>query len=189
MTAKDIKAIIGHGANPLGRPPTDFYRTPEIATLKLLTKEKFQGPVLEPACGDGAMSEVLKAQGYSVQSQDLYQLGYGLSGMNFLEYNTSWPSIVTNPPFNQAEEFVWQGLKLTEMYKGKLALLLRLSFLEGQKRKEMFENTPLKNVYVFSKRVTFTRPDDKDKSYSGMMAYAWYVWDWTYDGVPRLGWI
>lgn len=183
-----IKSTIGYGSNPEGRPPTDFYRTPEIATTKLLNVEEFDVNVLEPACGDGAISTILKKQNYTVQSQDLYDYGYGEPGRDFLTYNQPWPAIITNPPYNLAKEFVMHSLRLTEPDWGKVALLLRLSFLEGQERKSLFENSPLKKVYVFSKRITFTRPGDTAK-YSGMMAYAWYVWDWKFGGIPQLGWI
>lgn len=32
----------------------DFYRTPAIATEKLLEVECFEGDIWEPACGDGS---------------------------------------------------------------------------------------------------------------------------------------
>jgi hypothetical protein len=188
VTVKDIKSIIGYGSNPEGRPAKDFYVTPDIAVEKLLSVEKFVNPILEPACGDGAISEFLKTKGYRVVSSDLYDYGYGDVGADFLKMERPFTSIITNPPFNLAEEFVEKGLELTKPANGKLALLFRLSFLEGQKRKTLFENSPLKKVYVFSKRLTFTRPGDADK-YSGMMAYAWFVWDWNYKGKPEIGWI
>ena len=43
-----------------GRPDGDFYPTPPYATQELLKREVFCGSIYEPACGDGAISEVLK---------------------------------------------------------------------------------------------------------------------------------
>jgi hypothetical protein len=138
--------------------------------------------------------------GYAVKATDLYNYGYIFTSgpeYDFLEYDVKgsfgypngYPAIITNPPYNLAEEFVWKSLEVTKGLNGKVALLLRLSFLEGQRRQAMFKETPLKKVHVFSKRITFVRPGDEGKNYSGMMAYAWFVWDWTYEGEPTLGWI
>ena len=52
------------------REKDDFYPTPIEATQALLDREKFTGNVLEPACGDGAMSKVLINNGYQVISSD-----------------------------------------------------------------------------------------------------------------------
>ena len=47
---------------------------------------------------------------------------------------------------------------------------------------------PLKTVYQFSKRVTLYKDGVKMKN-SGMIAYAWYVWEKGYDGKPTIEWI
>jgi len=38
----------------------DYYATPPSATKKLLENETFSKFILEPACGEGHISEVLK---------------------------------------------------------------------------------------------------------------------------------
>lgn len=186
---KLISRYVGQGENPEGRPDSDFYETPRIAIEKLLEVEKFTNPILEPACGAGAISEILKEHNYKVYSSDLHDYGYGESGLDFLDYSIRpFPSVITNPPFSLAEQFIKKGLAVTKSENGKLALLLRLAFLEGQKRKPLFESSPLKSVHVFSKRITFSRPGLNFQS-SGMLAYAWYVWDWQYEGKPTISWI
>lgn len=55
----------------------DFYPTPAWATYALIDNERFTGDIWEPACGDGAMSEVLARTGNTVISSDLYDRGYG----------------------------------------------------------------------------------------------------------------
>lgn len=42
----------------------DFYPTPTWATVALLDKEKFDGEITEPACGDGAISKVFENNGF-----------------------------------------------------------------------------------------------------------------------------
>ena len=120
----------------------DFYPTPRWATFALIVSERFEGEIWECACGDGAMSEVLKETGCSVFSSDLYQLGYAALGdvVDFLHTPVVADNIVTNPPYNCAEGFVAKGVKHA---RKKLALLLRLAFLEGANRANtIFARTP-----------------------------------------------
>ena len=67
-----------------GRPDNDFYETPIEATSALLAVESFDGDIWEPACGDGAMSEVIKSYGHDVISTELRESGYGKGGVDFL---------------------------------------------------------------------------------------------------------
>lgn len=167
------------------REKDDFYPTPPEGTEALLQHEKFNGSIWEPACGDGAISRVLERHGYDVFSSDLVDRGYGESGWDFLmEYQRQAPNIITNPPFKHAQEFAEKALILTT---GKVAMLCRLAWLEGIARKEMFERTPLKTVYVFSKRLHMAKGGEEVKS--GMIAFAWYVWEHGYEGDPRIKWI
>ena len=97
------------------REKHDFYATPEIATLSLLNKEKFIGNIWECACGDGAISKVLKNKNYNVYSSDLINRGYGDETIDFLNTNKKFDNIVTNPPFGiswkSEEEFVKEEAK------------------------------------------------------------------------------
>jgi len=155
---------------------TDFYHTPSWATHALIEVEKFSGDILEPACGLGHMSEVLKLTGNNVISTDIYDRGYGNNIENFLDTidHPQIDNIITNPPYNLAEEFFHIGYKRT---KKKLCLLLRLAFLEGINRQNtIFNITPPSKVWVFSERITFYEYGAEIKS-SGTTAYAWYIWD------------
>lgn len=82
------------------RAAYEFYPTPPEATRALLSVESFEGDIWEPACGDGAISKVLKAAGYQVVSTDLINRGYGAGGHNFLKSDkTLAKNIITNPPY------------------------------------------------------------------------------------------
>lgn len=156
----------------LGGP--DYFPTPAWATRALIENERFDGDIWECACGDGAMSRVLSERGNRVISSDLFDRGYGQAGVDFLVSTRSSANIVTNPPFNSAEGFVHTGLRLAEK---KLALLLRLAFLEGANRqKTIFSTNPPSRMWVFSERITFYPAGAKIKG-SGTTAYAWFVWD------------
>lgn len=168
-----------------GRPKDDFYPTPPEATEALLRVEKFEGEIWENACGDGSISKILKAHGYRVKSTDLIDRGYGEAPHDFLTSPSHSENIITNPPFKLAEQFIQLSLQKTTK---KVAMLCKLQFLEGAKRKLMFESTPLKKVWVFSKRLTMTRNGEKMDN-SGMICFAWYVFSHGYVGEPTLGWL
>ncbi|MDP4891058.1 hypothetical protein [Cypionkella sp.] len=164
----------------------DFYPTPSWATYALVDNEKFQGDIWESACGDGAMSEVLESTGANVQSSDLFDRGYGETGIDFRGASRKSDNIVTNPPFNAAEDFVHSGLKLAGR---KFALLLRLAFLEGAGRQHsIFKKAPPSKVWVFSERITFY-PKNVVQKGSGTTAYAWFVWDRDHSGPTQLCWL
>ncbi len=164
----------------------DFYPTPAWATHALMAVEKFEGDIWECACGNGAMSEVIKSYGYSVESSDLYDRGYGKSGIDFLNQSKKVPNIITNPPYNSAEGFVKRCVDLSS---SKFALLLRLAFLESATRqKEIFNKNPPSRVWIFSERITFY-PLNAEVKGSGTTAYAWFVWDKNAPTRTELRWI
>jgi len=164
----------------------DFYPTPRWATHALIDNEQFSGDIWECACGDGAMAKVLAETGNDVFSSDLYDRGYGETGVDFLTTERSAPNIITNPPFHSAEGFVLKGL---EQAQRKLALLLRLAFLEsGRRYRTIFDTCPPSRVWVFSERMTIYL-HGATRAGSGSTAYAWYVWDKDHSGPTELRWI
>ena len=168
----------------------DFYPTPDYATEALLERETFEGGVIwECACGNGAISKILKSKGLQVFSTDLIDRGYGeIRNLDFIqELPAIYKSehIITNPPFKIAKPFIEQALQMTS---GKVAMLLRLAFLESADRYELFKSTPLKTVYVFSKRLTMSAKGEGAKK-GGMIPFAWFIWEHGYKGKPYIEWI
>ncbi|KQM65804.1 hypothetical protein ASE75_06125 [Sphingomonas sp. Leaf17] len=171
--------------DPVNRETHDFYPTWPAATRALLTVERFDGAIWEPACGDGAMSTVLADAGYSVISTDLIDRGFGEPDRDFLmEWAPRAPNIVTNPPFRWAMQFIDRALMLTT---GKVVMFLRLAFLEGVERGAWFPGTPLARVYVMSRRVPMGRGKIAGEAEGhGVIAFAWFVWDHAHSGPPAL---
>jgi len=89
----------------------DFFPTPRWATFALIDNEKFSGNIWECACGDGTMSKVLEETGCTMLNSDLHDRGYGEIGLDFLTSTRYADNIVTNPPYNCAEDFVGSGVK------------------------------------------------------------------------------
>ena len=181
MKKESALRYVGFNVN-YDREKDDFYPTPKEATQALLDREKFKGNIWECACGDGAMSKVLIQNGYTVDSTDLVDRGYGKPNIDFLTQDYSMmdiDNIITNPPFNLSTEFTIKALSLA---KAKVAMLNKLSFLEGINRKnKVFIQNKLKNIWVFSRRVKFGG--------NGLMAFAWFVFDKKHNGKPTLDWI
>ena len=180
------------GSNAIrGRVENDYYATPISSTQALLSVEKFEGNILEPCCGEGHISEVLKQEGYEVYSNDLINRGYGESFKDFLKEDFgTYDNVITNPPFKYAKDFIEKSLEITT---GKVAMFCKIQLLEGVSRVKMFEETPLKNVYVFSKRQNPLRNgkevDENGNKWSSTMCFAWFVWEHGYEGQPTINWI
>jgi len=183
-------SVSGDGAN---RPPNDFYPTPSHATEALLKHERFSGSIWEPACGDGSISRVLEASGYEdVYSSDLHQYGYGFTGVDFLGLDRPFlplelpvGNIITNPPYSLAHRFAGRALDLTQ---SKVAMLLKLTFLESARRRPLFERGMLARIHVFSNRITLHANGVAGEN-SGMICFAWFVWDKSHIGPPTINWI
>lgn len=146
--------------------------------------------VWENACGDGNISEVLKEYFYFddvVVSTDLVDRGYGMGGIDFLntDFNPNADLIITNPPFSLINDFIIKGLEKTNRY---LVYLCKIQMLETVKRKSILENSPLKYVYVHSKRQSTWKDgkplDPNGKPWSTTMCLCWFVWDKEYTGEP-----
>jgi hypothetical protein len=185
---KHVRSISPDAVN---REKDDFYRTPPVATWGLLSVEKLSGVVWEPACGDGAISRVLEEAGLMVISTDLFDRGYGRPGKDFLleEPRFGYNSIVMNPPFRDIKKFLQRA---TALGCKKTYMIGRLLFLEGKTKQALMREAGLARVWVFSKRINIARAGyvlDRDDGIGGMIAFAWYVFEQGYEGVPQLGWI
>ena len=179
-------SIVGSSRNNGEREKDDFYPTPAWAVEELLKREVFTGTIWECACGEGDISEVFIKNGFEVHSTDLVDRGYG-NQEDFFISDFIADNIVTNPPYKLALEFV---LKCKQQSRNKIAMFLKTVWLESDSRYEMFQDKefPLKTVYQFSKRVSLYKNGVKMKN-SGMISYAWYVWDKNYVGKPTIEWI
>lgn len=173
-----------------GKIESQWFVEPAWAVEALLDVERFSGVVYDPAAGSGTIPGVLCGRGYRATCSDLVDRGNGIvGGADFLTMpeRERVDNIVSNPPYDQAEAFVRKALLIARY---KVAFILRLSFLESRRRREMFERTPLARVWVFSDRVSMPpggRPDIEAKG--GSVAYAWFVWDHDHRGPPALGWL
>jgi hypothetical protein len=173
----------------------DGFGTPEIAVKTLLSREAFHTNVWEPANGYGDITFPLEDAGYDVFTSDIFRWHKSThtqrSFFDFtrLPYGDDY-DIITNPPFKLANQFVTHSHKLLRK-GGRLALLLRLQFLEGITRREtIFDVNPPYIVYVYSFRLPRMHRFDYDEAGStSMLAFAWMIWEKGYKGSTVVKWI
>ena len=171
----------------LERETNDYYATDPKAVELLLEKEKFSSNLLEPSCGEGHISKVLLEHGYNVTSSDLINRGFG-DTQDFFDYKYFNGNIVTNPPYKVALDFVKHSLEIISD-GNKVAMFLKLQFLEGKARKEFYKTNPPKKIYVASGRLNCAKNGEFEKYPSSAVAYAWFVWEKGYQGKPEIDWI
>lgn len=172
------------------RQEHDYYATEPKALELLLDIESFDNNVWECACGEGHLSEVLKERGYNVYSTDLIHRGYEDECLDFLTTTKKYDGdIITNPPYKYAKEFVEHALD-TVKDNHKVAMFLKLQFLESSSRKELFKKFPPKYIYVSSSRLKCVKNGDFEKygKSSTAQAYAWYIWEKGFSGEPTIRW-
>ena len=173
------------------RQPNNFYATHPSCTFDILREEDFCRDILEPFCGVGTMSEVIKQNGHEVVSYDIVDRGYGLVGDFF---KTDFPKhkfdIITNPPYDNVIDII---LKCLDVCKNKVALLMPLRYLSsGSRYNAVYRNYPPRCVYVYQERICIAKNAEFEKysdAGANMEIYAWYIWERGFKGTTELRWI
>ncbi len=191
---KSVFTTLGASSHALEeREKYDYYATDPRALQLLLELETFDTNILEPCCGEGHLSEVLISSGYNVTSYDLIQRDYkDMEVKDFLnevfEPITEFVGdIITNPPYSLCNEFVEKSLSIIPT-GNKVAMFMKMTFVEGKKRREFLKQYPIKTIYVSSSRINCPKNGDFAKSVSSAVCYAWFIWEKGYAGSTELRW-
>ena len=175
------------------RQQSDYYATDPIAVELLLKEEDFSTDIWECASGENHLADALKEHGHNVRTSDIVKRTDTTEQYDFLSIdNTSWHGdIITNPPYRLATEFIYKSLSIINN-GNKVAMFLKVQFMEGKERKHLFTNFPPKVIYISSSRIMCAKNGDFDKMKKGggsAVAYAWYVWEKGYKGNTLVKWI
>lgn len=175
------------GKKPANSPPdggyerleNDAYWTPSWVVWALKTSLP-PGPYWEPAVGIGRIADVLKIWGQDVRVSDVKDYGYPQTELvDYLKCEQRFEgTIITNPPYVYAEEFVRRSLRLTWLAKGKVVMLLRSDWDAAASRVDLFSKRPFYMKLILTKRPWWT----EDKTNSPRHNFAWYIWDWQHEG-------
>jgi len=172
------------------RQEDDFYATEPKAVKLLLELEEFDDDIWECAAGKGHISEILEDAGYNVVSSDLVDRGVDWihTPIDFLKCNKNWRGdIITNPPYKHAQEFIEKALELIND-GNKVAMFLKIQFLESQTRKQLFEKYPPKRVWISSSRLFCAKNGEFHKYKATALCYCWYIWIKGDNSVTQLKW-
>jgi hypothetical protein len=123
-----------------------------------------------------------------VIASDLVDYGFPthFNGRDFLlerKAPAGCEAIVTNPPFKLAEQFVSHALELCP----RVIMLLRLAFLESERRRSILEGRGLARVHIFRNRLPMMHRDSwTGPKASSAVAYGWFVWSRAHTGPTEL---
>lgn len=154
------------------RIPNDEYQTPFESIYPILYEINWDNisNVLEPCVGDGNIIEAI--YNVTIPENDVLITNYYdiKNGQDYLQTQNEikeYDLIITNPPFSLALEFLQKSLKEAKT----VIYLLRLAFLESNKRKEFWNlnQHQLSHLFVLSKRPSFTGEG------TDATAYGWFV--------------
>lgn len=178
MTVADI---LGCGRPENVRPRDEFYQTPAQCTRSFLNYEFRKIPpwVWEPFCGEGAISNILKEDGFGVKETDLNHRSVGTNRIDFLMERTNpfkefgpW-AIISNPPFNLANQIIEHAVEVLNV--DYMALLLKADFLNSAKSCKLFHKHRPARILALS-----WRPDFRNQG-SPTMNCSWFVWESPHD--------
>ena len=184
--AKSLKDIYnGVNKSDPNRNENDLYPTPPIATYILHKYVDLPKNIVEPCAGRGNISIELLRHKYNVLSYDLHEYEDALCTITSdcdvlsLEKPEGFQGLVTNPPYHKdlPRKIAEKGVAEYDL----TALFVRLTFLEGKKRKKLFTNNPPSDIIILSDRIRFDtgilEPIEKKDQLGGMIAYCWVVWN------------
>lgn len=168
----------------------DLFETPYNLTRDLLKVEEFDPSksFLEPCAGKKAIVSVVEKE-LNIK-MDYFDKHYGDRIQDFLDYPSSnrVDYIITNPPYGRITDKI--VLKAKEIYKEKIAMLLRINYLSGETRFLENVHKELSKVYIYTRMPNLGEALRTDGSYStAMIVYGWFIWEKGYTGNPSINWI
>jgi len=181
MTVKNDPALF---KTNFARRDSDQYYTEPWVTSALIDAYPLlveSGPVWEPACGRGDIVSVFWNFGVDIDYSDIDTSQWILSDMappfkgDFLKTDAVFKldSIVTNPPYNLADDFLRKALSLPVP---RVAMLLRSEFKHAKKRQDLMDDLTMEVVLT-------SRPrwDDwwngKPPKAGPRHNFSWFIWD------------
>ena len=187
-----IRHATGAGRHRLVDRGADLYSTAPEAVTALLQAERLPHFIWEPCAGRGGVVRVLRDAGHAVIASDLidYRIPAALQ--------TGFPNDNQGTHRRQrghhksayrlAAEFVAHALKLCPL----AIMLLRLGFLESERRSPILDNGRLTRIHVFRNRLPMMHRDSwTGPRASSAIAFGWFVWNRDHRGpavIDRISW-
>ena len=183
------------------RAADDWYVEPGWLWDRLFAVEKFDGVIVDPACGLGRVIDAAYAAGLNATACDKVRRSQRFPIQHdFIA--SDWPdlwettNIVTNPPFSLCNRFEKGKPNFVELCleraKRKVALLMPANWVQGDRRGRWLAQQPLYRVYMVCPRPSMPpghvieaglRPGN------GTTDYCVVVFLRGFQGAPTLHWL
>lgn len=172
---------MGERTSEYTRDTDDWYVEPEWCVEALKERHFFLKAIHDPCCGMGTIPTVFDGTG-----ADIVDRGYGYPRRNFLEDDTIYDNIVTNPPYGIAQEVIEHAIAHTRY---SVAALVQVKFLCSQKRYNLFKRDETEAIYFLSKRPSMPPGRllvERGESVrgNGSIDFCWVVWSHWNNGAP-----
>jgi hypothetical protein len=161
------------------RPESDYYPTPKSLVWELLEHERelFDKslPLVDPACGEGAILHAFEDYGYTLLHGDDIS-----KGRDFLanSYEGAFEQACMNPPFSLFDDFVLKAKHEFPVF----ASIIKTNFFGAMGRHKSGVWGNLKKVYIFNRQVDYRTPIRDDGHFHvGNLVTGWGIWDCYWD--------
>lgn len=164
----------------------EHYVEPEWVSKRLFEEEYFEGKIYDPCCGFGRIVISAKQAGHDAYGSDIADRGWNSTPQDFLKHNSRHDNIVTNPPFNLAQEIAEHALTLA---RGKTAMIFPTARLNAAR---WLRDTPLHKIWLLTPRPSMPPGHTittGGKVGGGKSDFCWLVWGQNYLGLAVTGWL
>ncbi len=194
------------------READDHYCEPAWTARRLFEAERFEGVVMDPACGFGNIPNEARRAGCAAVGWDIVprwteapyaldeQIIFGVGDFMTADITIPPDNIVSNPPFklcnlqpkdSEFEHFAFARECLV-VAKRKVALLLPSKWIQGDEKAAWLATTPLYKVLFICPRPSMPPGHvvaAGGKPGNGTTDYAWFIWLRGFEGAPTFGWL
>lgn len=169
----------------------DYYVTPVYKIKEFLNEfikyepTAFDGYIIDPCAGGDnkhpmsypkALEEVFNDKNYKIFTMDIRDDSLANFKCDYLKTDipTKPDTIITNPPFAIAKDIINKALNDVKD-NGFVIMLLRLNYMGGQLREDLWKTQMPKYIFVHNRRMSFT-----DDGKTDSIEYAHFVWQKGY---------
>lgn len=190
-----------HQGTEYAKDPLEWYVQPRSCVEQLARAVDFGDDLIwDCACGSGGILDVFKDRGHDTIGSDVVDrhARHRFYRGNFLAV-TTWPkptgkalSIVCNPPFTKAAEFMHRAVGMIPCRRA--AFIVPLEFLCSQGRFQFFQRNPPTHIAYCSQRPSMPPgamvADMGDKAFRGGKAdFVWIIFTPGHTGATRSIWL
>ena len=166
----------------------EHWETPRWAVDEILQRELLTRDVLDPCCGTGVLTDAARDHRYTVTPCDIHDWGFlGTQVCDFLSEPVIPArafSVLMNPPFSKATEFVEQAFALGAR---KVLCFQRFAWWESDRRADFWRRFPPQRIYICASRATCwlhsipaaerERTADGKRRSGSPTTHAWFVFE------------